>query len=382
MKFNKKKMTGYYISPLIFRISLNIFLLSVIFGIFSSCTKEKYYSDKIIGVKIYDHSGDFNTLFNEWTQLGINTAFVSPSLDSVSSFRKQAAINGIRRFIIIPTFFDPAALKNNPELYAITAKGTPAREEWVEFVCPNKTDFRQKKVTYIKNLINDLDPDGISIDFIRYFAFWEKIYPDRSMASLSNTCFDITCLDKFQKDTGLKIPYSEKGTEQIALWIIKNYGIEWAAWKCNTITSMVKEIADVARAVKPDIKINLHAIPWRSDDYNGAIKKIVGQDLTKLTRYVDFISPMCYHHMVKRKPEWIHDVTTDFFEQTNNNILPSIQVSKAYLPENITVEDFKESIEQALKTPSIGMVFWNWDAIDNSPDKKNIIQNLLMEERK
>ncbi|KPK96403.1 hypothetical protein AMJ80_00270 [bacterium SM23_31] len=366
-------MTGNLISAIILKIGLLLCLFLLVFGLLTSCVNQKFDSEKIIGVKIYEYSGDITTLFVEWTQLGINTVFVSPSLDSIPSFREEALKHQIKRFLIIPTFFDPNALKNNPELYAITDRGKPAKEEWVEFVCPNKTEYRQKKIAYIENLIKDLDPDGISIDFIRYFAFWEKIYPDRSPLSLSNTCFDKTCLDKFQNDIGIKIPKSVHGSEEIAAWILKNYGDEWTNWKCHTITSMVKEIADVARMVKPSIKINLHAVPWRSNDYNGAIKTVIGQNLVDLGSYVDFISPMCYHHMLKRETSWIHDVITDFFEQTHNQILPSIQVSKAYLQNDLTVEEFEGAIKQSLKIPSAGVVFWNWDAIAASPAKKAII---------
>lgn len=381
MRFRTKEMTGNFISALILKICLFLCLFNLIFGLLTSCSVQQVDSDTIIGVKIYQYSGDFTTLFSEWTQLGINTVFVSPSLDSVPSFREQIAKHQIKRFLIIPTFFDPKALKKNPALYAITEKGAPAKEEWVEFVCPNNTEYRQKKIAYIENLIKELEPDGISIDFIRYFAFWEKIYPDRSSASLTNTCFDKTCLDKFRNDTGIKIPESVNGTDQIATWIIKNYGDEWTNWKCHTITSMVKEIADVARAVKPSIKINLHAVPWRSNDYDGAIKNITGQDFADLANYVDYISPMCYHHMVKREPTWIHDVTKHIFQQTKSEILPSIQVSKAYLQNDITVEEFKEAIKQSLKIPSAGVVFWNWDAIDASPAKKTIIQKLIMDKQ-
>ncbi len=126
---------------------------------------------------------------------------------------------------------------------------------------------------------------------------------------------------------------------------------------------MVKDFADMARTVKHSIKINLHAVPWRSNDYHGAIINIIGQNLADLAWYIDFISPMCYHHMVKHKTALIHDVINNIYEQTNGHILPSIQVSKKYLQNDLTVEEFKDALEQSLKAPPVGMIFWNCDAI-------------------
>ena len=97
--------------------------------------------------------------------------------------------------------------------------------------------------------------------------------------------------------------------------------------------------------------------------------------------YVDFISPMCYHHMVKRETAWIHDVTNNIYEQTNSHILPSIQVSKEYLQNDLTVKEFKDALKQALKAPSVGVVFWNWDAIAESPEKKAIIKKFIIDNK-
>ncbi len=83
--------------------------------------------------------------------------------------------------------------------------------------------------------------------------------------------------------------------------------------------------------------------------------------------------------MIKRETSWIHDVTNNIYEQTNGHILLSIQVSKEYLQNDLTVEDFMNALEQSLKAPSVGVVFWNWDAIAESSEKKAIIKKFIID---
>ena len=130
--------------------------------------------------------------------------------------------------------------------------------------------------------------------------------------------------------------------------------------------------------MNPEIKSNLHAVPWRNHDFNNAIRRIAGQDITDLSGMVDYVSPMCYSHMVKRKPEWVSEVVNDFNQLSKrNNILPSIQVSRAYLATDISLDEFRQCLEQSLKPPSCGVVFWSWDALSSSPDKRRIVQEVI-----
>lgn len=354
---------------LLFALSLMVFI--------DSCSKSECPQEKIFGVKIYDYAGDFDILFRQWQVLGINTVFVSPALDASPGFRDEAIRHNIKRFLILPVFFDPDTLQVTPDLYAITDKGQPAREEWVEFVCPNNEGYRENKLARIGSLIRDLQPDGISIDFIRYFAFWEKIYPERPYSSLTNSCFDAVCMNKFSRDTGILLPDSIQPGAGFAAWVAQNHSEAWVRWKCQTINSMVQNIAQMARSIQPSIMINLHAVPWRADDYDGAIRKIIGQDFELLAAHVDYISPMCYHHMVKREPAWIHDVAANIAAQANKPVLPSIQVGKAYLAEDLGVQEFQKALKYALDEPSAGVVFWNWNAIAESAEKQKIIQQIL-----
>ena len=354
-----------------------IFSLFVIFALSRGKVDKASKNNFLVGVKIYDHAGSFPELFEEWRLLGINTAFVSAALESNPEFRSLARKNGIATFIILPIFYNSEELEKRPDLYAITNTGAKASEDWVKFVCPTREDYRKARIEYVRNLVKACDPDGISLDFIRYFVFWEMVYPGRTLKSLPNTCFCSNCLEEFQKATNIKIPQEFFVTSDKAKWIIENHLQEWTEWKCQVILSMVKVLAEEARKIKPEIKINVHAVPWRRDDFGGAIKIIAGQDLAKIATYADYISPMCYHHMVKQNPEWIHSVVEDVARYVPQPILPSIQVKETYISATLSLSEFKDALVEALKPPSIGVVFWNWDALDKSPEKKEAVKTVL-----
>lgn len=351
------------------------------FFVLINCSQKKELEaleeELLIGVKIYDHAGSFTELFEEWRSLSINTALVSASLISNQEFRSLAKKNNIATFIIIPIFYNPEELEKRPNLYAITDEGKKASEEWVSFICPSRQDYRSQRIEYVKNLVRDYDPEGISLDFIRYFVYWEKVYPDRTLSSLPNTCFDSHCVEKFQKASKINIPQELADTNEKASWIIENHLPEWTEWKCQVITSTVKALSEEARKIKPGLKINVHTVPWREDDFGGAIKIIAGQDLAQIATYTDYLSPMCYHHMVKRNTSWIKSVVEDVYRLTHSRVIPSIQVKEAYIDKTLTLSEFRDSLVEALKPPSKGVVFWSWESLANSNEKKEIIKTIF-----
>jgi len=140
---------------------------------------------------------------------------------------------------------------------------------------------------------------------------------------------------------------------------------------------MVKAISEEARKIKPDIKINVHTVPWRADDFGGAIRIIAGQDLAKIASYTDYLSPMCYHYMVMRNTSWIHSVVEDVYSLTNSQVIPSIQVKEAYINKTLTPSEFRDSMVEALKPPSKGVIFWSWENLEKSPGKKELIKTFL-----
>ena len=331
----------------------------------------------MVGVKIYEYAGSFPELFEKWRSLGVNTAFVSAALGANPEFRSLAKKNGVTTFLIFPVFFGGPELEKRPDLYAVKADGTRAEDDWVKFACPTREEYRTGKIEELRRAVRDVDPDVLSLDFMRFFVFWEKVYPDRAPASLPNTCFDASCLAAFQKEMGVAVPAGLPDTAAKAGWILANRSSEWTEWKCRTVAGMAKVLADEARRIKPSIKINIHTVPWRKDDFGGAGRAVAGQDLERLGQLADFISPMAYHHMVRRPPEWVHSVTQDAFDRTGGRVLPSIQVDKAYIEDAYTLEEFKKALAEALKPPSAGVVFWSWDALNKSPERTEAVRALF-----
>jgi hypothetical protein len=81
--------------------------------------------------------------------------------------------------------------------------------------------------------------------------------------------------------------------------------------------------------------------------------------------------------MVKRKPEWINSVVNDIKEISGSKILPSIQVGTAYISDSLTVSEFEQCLTEALKEPSCGVVFWNWDALASEKEKFNVVKKIF-----
>jgi len=143
----------------------------------------------------------------------------------------------------------------------VTNQGEIAEDEWVRFVCPSREEFIQKKIETIINLIREFQPDGISLDFIRHFVFWEKVHPDRKAKTIPNTCFDNTCVSAFQEKLNIEIPDFEGDVMRLSKWIMDTCPDDWVNWKCELITKTVHRIHDAVRQEFPTCLINLHAVP-------------------------------------------------------------------------------------------------------------------------
>ncbi len=343
--------------------------------------KSRALPDPVIGVKIYEHPGPYGSLVDEWRAIGINTVFAGEALARNKDFRSLLRTSAIALFVIYPVFQAPEVLEDRPGLAAITSEGLAARDEWVAFVCPSRDDFIRERAEHLRDVVAACDPDAVSLDFIRTFVFWEKVYPGRSPESLPQTCFCPVCLERFSEETGLALPEGPGGTKETARWILANHADAWTDWKCGLIARAVGTLAAAARDVKPDVLVNLHTVPWRKDDFDGAARSVAGQDVARLSRLADLVSPMAYHHMVLRPPAWVREVVLDQAARSRVPVLASIQVAEAYIEKALPAGEFRAALEAALEPPSLGVVLWSWDALARSPEKKAVLAAVGLKKR-
>lgn len=354
-----------------------VFMVGVVFICMQCNTRPEKIDEKSIGVKIYTPQDDYTPIINQWTQLGINTALVSVDILADQKYRRAVRQHQIQTFVILPVFFDEEALLADSSLYAVLEDGSRAADSWVKFACPSDSVFRSRKVSQIATLIKNYQPEGISIDFIRHFVYWEMVPPNALADSLPNACFDARCIAGFERYFNIKMPDSLVQVRDQSSWILGHFSDAWTQWKCHLITSMVREIVGRARQIKPDLKINLHIVPWRKDDFDGAIMRIAGQQLDSLSQYADLISPMTYAHMVHRDASWVHSVVGDMQSSAHGMVVPSIQVKEEYLSDSLSSEEFEQNLVSALQPPSAGVIFWSWEHLQRDPWKKDIILHYL-----
>jgi len=211
------------------------------------------------------------------------------------------------------------------------------------------------------------------------FIFWEMVKPTDQPGDLADACYCRNCLVQFAEERNLQYPDSLRSTGQYARYIRAYHLPDWIDSKCALITSMVGELTSELRKVNPEMKFNLHAVPWRKEDYNGAASRIAGQDLSDLAPLVDFISPMCYTHMLFRDPEWVDSLVIDFQAQGVEKVLPCIQVSESYLEDPFAKEEFCACIQQSLKHQDNGIVFWSWEKLEQDSTKKQCVKEIVFE---
>lgn len=246
----------------------------------------------------------------------------------------------------------------NPDSRPINSRGEPiAKQEWYCGLCPTQEWLRKEKLDTIRGIVKNFNVDGIWLDFIRYPCHWEVISP-----VLEETCFCNTCIEKFKADTGISLPPDLKTVKDKAAFILKSHSQQWYTWRCEQITSFVKEVKKVLAEKNPKLELGLFAVPWMEGEFNNAIITIIAQDIKRLSSYVDVFSPMAYHKMCGKDINWITDISKYMQDKTAKKAVPILQAT------DVSKEVLAEAITKALSSNKAGLVVFDMNTIIN--DKK------------
>jgi hypothetical protein len=337
----------------------------------------------ILGAKVYHPVREPKELVSFAKSLGFNALFVGDELAASIPFREQCRAAGLKYFLIIRTFNDPEAARRDPSLVSVDREGRPARRGGDVMICPSRQDFRRDKMQRIRKAIQRLKPDGVTLDYFRYFIYWEGVDPRTGPVNFPAFCFDRSCLEDFLKSGGgslrnRKVGDSVEANRKLIGEIWQEHRDAWYRWRVHRIAENAREFTEFIRREFPSLLIVLHAVPWTRDEFDGVREKIVGQDFRLLAPFFDYVSPMAYSALTHRGPGWVARLDEELLKEVpESKLLPSIEVgpdAPQFPP--MSLAHFDSDLKAARQAPA-GVVLYHLELLLDAPEKQAVSKRLL-----
>ncbi|MDA3898907.1 MAG: hypothetical protein PF637_00155 [Spirochaetes bacterium] len=319
---------------------------------------------------LFNNTVDYDVVVHNCKKAGIDAIITNDFVFAEKEFQEAMRVNSIPVVYNFPVFCDTGYLDRNPQSYSITATGKRATgTEWLHFVCPSDSAFMEYQQNNLISILKTYNPETLTLDFIRFYVFWEMVSPDTQPVAIEDGCYCDRCLVNFEATTGVHIKEKSKK------WIYTNIRKEWAAWKTHHIEKTVDMLTQIIRDYNPDIEIGIKTVPWKESDFDNAISHVVGQDVARLARYVDFIAPMTYSHMVKQPPQWIDEVVQEVSEKSGKRVFPGVQLAQTYRDEPVQSDELNAMISYAAQKPAAGVLIFHYDTLVDNTHRFERIKN-------
>ncbi|HET7208479.1 MAG TPA: hypothetical protein VFI95_18025 [Terriglobales bacterium] len=337
----------------------------------------------IRGAKVYRAVRDPRDLVRFAKSLGLNTLFVGDQLAASLPFRQECQKAGLQYFLIIRIFNDPEAAADDATMISVDREGRQGRRGDDVMISPAREDFRRIKRERIRAAIERLKPDGVTLDYFRYFIYWEGVDPKTGPLNFPAFSFDRASVEDFVRATGLPLkPDLPPGTQEVPRALIdriwNHHREAWYRWRVERLVEDAQEFTSFIRQQFPELPIVLHAVPWTRDEFGGAREKIVGQDLRRLAPFFDYVSPMEYSALTRRGPGWVERLNRNLVaEVPAAKLLPSVEVG----PDGpqfplMSLEDYESDLIAARKA-SAGLVLYHLELLLDDPARQDITKRLI-----
>ncbi len=338
---------------------------------------------RVLGAKVYHAVRGPQELVQFAKSLGLNSLFIGDELANSLELREQCRAAGLKYFLILRTFNDPEAAKQDPSLVSIARDGNPGRRQDDAMICPSRHDFRRAKLERIKTAIQRLKPDGVTLDYFRFFIYWEAVDPKTGPVDFPAFCFDRACLQDFVHSGSMKLR-----NPSVADTLAKNRSLideiwrehreAWYEWRIRRIAKNAQEMTGFIHKEFPGLPIVLHAVPWTRNEFSGARERIVGQDFRLLAPYFDYVSPMAYSALTHRGPGWVEKLDRELLEEVPaEKLLPSIEVGPdgpEFPP--VPLAHYEGDLKAALQAKP-GVVLYHLELLLADPAKQAVTRQLL-----
>ena len=303
--------------------------------------------------------------------LRINAIFVrSTSLNH--DLHRAAREDGVQIYVEFPTLNGKDYLDEHPEAWPINEKGERApAADWFMGICLTDTGFQNYREAQLRALLKDFAVDGIWLDYLHWHAQFETPEP-----ILPETCFCDRCTRQFEDHADLTVPAGN--IESRATWILSESDSAWRKWRSSVLNDWVRNMKSIVHEIQPAALLGIFYCPWYPDDFAGAHYRILGLDMKALARIADVFSPMLYHHMMERSPDWVGEYVKWLGDEriagTKPLIWPIVQAHNK--PGLITTEEFRQVMWNGSRAPATGIMMFTLHSLISEPGKLEVMKDL------
>ncbi len=312
---------------------------------------------------------DFDALIHQWNSKTVVSAYVINEQITDTHLLQFENYNGDLWIIF------RVLLNSNISGYplAILHDGSEAigdgDGDWLEMLCPygvsnNKTVVEYRIEQILERLSEYPRTAGVSLDFVRHFAFWEGVSPDSNPQDIPRSCFCDRCVAKFVEHYSLSIP-SFSSVQERSSWILEHHLELWEQFTESTISDLIREIVSTVKRIHPEKKWNMHSVPWKDGEFLDAQKTHLGQNLERVSDLLNQVSPMCYSSLLYRPFSWIGEVVNCQSQQAGKAIIPAVQISPMYGTAPLFQHEFDEMIDVVQRSSASGVMIWPWEQLTN-----------------
>lgn len=306
---------------------------------------------------------------------GINALFLSSGRIDAGLI-ERAREQGAATYAEFATFRGDSLLEKYPDVAPIGRDGLPIpKTKRFLGACPSAPRMLFEKRTALRRLVREQAVAGVWLDYLHFHCDFELPDPP-----LDQSCFCDRCLGRFEGEMGLA-PRGRTTAEK-AEWVLAEAPEAWTEWKCGVVAGFAAEARGILDEERPGTKLGIYSCPWTDEEYGGALRSIVAEDIDRLHAVVDVFSPMVYQAKCGRPPEWVGEYTRWLVERVgglNARRRRSVEVWPIVEAEGATAAELEAILRGALDGGATGVMFYALPHVANDAEKLGAVRRVYRE---
>jgi len=303
---------------------------------------------------------------------GINALFLSSGRVD-SALIAKARAQGAATYAEFATFRGDYLLEKYPDVAPIGRDGLPIpKTKRFLGACPSAPQLLLDKTAALRKLVREQPVAGVWLDYLQFHCDFELPDPP-----LDQSCFCDRCLARFERDTGL-VPHGRTTAEKAA-WLLSNVADSWTEWKCGVIAGFAAAARCILDEERTGTKLGVFSCPWTDDEYGGALRRIVAEDVDRLHVVIDVFSPMVYQAKCGRPPEWVGHYTrwlVDRVAALNARRQRAVEVWPIVEAEGASPAELETILRGALDGGATGVMFYALPHVARDAEKLAVVRRV------